>query len=73
MALLRAPFASSSSVGERLYAVAMPQAQGGLFHAPSVPRVCTRHGGGGREAEEAGRETVGEGAPAIHVTLLQAW
>ena len=35
---------------------AMPQAQGGLFHAPSIPRVCARRGAGVEGAEEAGRE-----------------
>lgn len=40
---------------------------------PASPVSAPGMGGGGREAEEAGRETVGEGAPAIHVTLLQAW
>lgn len=44
VALLRAPFASSSSVGERLCTVAMPQAQGDLFHVPSIPHICTRRG-----------------------------
>ena len=74
VALLRAPFASSSSVGERLCTVPMPQAQGGLFHAPSIPRVCTRRGGGvvGKQRRLAERPW-GEGALAIHVTLLQAW
>lgn len=40
---------------------------------PASPVSAPGMGGGVREAEEAGRETVGEGAPAIHVTLLQAW
>lgn len=40
---------------------------------PASPVSAPGMGGVGREAEEAGRETLGEGAPAIHVTLLQAW